>query len=436
MRYLLKHATCIEPLRSRVFRADVQTDAGRIESVAPVLEEAPGVEYVDLSGKVLMPGNVCAHTHLYSALARGMPGPSVPPENFREILERIWWRLDRALDPESIHCSALVGALDAVRVGTTCLIDHHASPESIGGSLDSISGGLEGVGVRGVLCYEITDRGGTGRRDEGLSESAAFLGSLQSAPRRLLRGMVGGHASFTLSDDTLRHCAELAARFNVGFHVHVAEDAWDQRAAEEEHGASVIERLRRYGLLGPRAILAHGVHLSDGEIDSIEESGAWLVHNPRSNLNNSVGHARVDRFGERVALGTDGIGADLFEESRAGFFRARESARHLGAERFLKMAAAGALMAGDLFDAPLGRIETGAMADLVVLGYDPPTPLHGENLAWHWAFGLNASMVESVMINGRWVMKDRQFVGRNLDQDYHRVRQAAERLWQRMARLE
>ncbi|MBI4470877.1 MAG: putative aminohydrolase SsnA, partial [Acidobacteria bacterium] len=423
---LLKNATCLEPGTAHLFSSDVLIEGAEIRSVSAGLPAAgKETESVDLSGKVLMPGNVCAHTHLYSSLARGMPGPGVPPTSFTEILERIWWPLDRALDPELTYASALVGALDAVRAGTTCLIDHHASPESISGSLQTVSRALEEVGLRGILCYEITDRNGTEGRDEGLAESEAFLTDLRSNPRALLHGLVGGHASFTLSDDTLRRCADLVDRFGNGFHVHVAEDECDQRDALLKHGARVIDRLSAFGLLTRRAVLAHGVHLNDQEIAKVREAGAWLIHNPRSNLNNAVGHARVGQFGDRVALGTDGIGADLFEESKFGYFKARELSLNSDAADFLAMASRGASIATEAFGTPLGRIEPGALADLVVLDYDPPTPLTRENLAWHWIFGINSSMIESVMIHGRWIIRDRSFVNRNLSEDYSRARKVA-----------
>lgn len=435
MGYLLTGATCLEPSPPKLFRADVLTEGGSIVEVAPRISHARGHEQIDFSGKILMPGNVCAHTHLYSSLARGLPGPAMPPKDFVEILERIWWRLDRALDRESIYVSALIGALEAVRAGTTCLVDHHASPESISGSLDLIARAIEDVGLRGILCYEITDRGGMERRDAGVDETAEFLGKLQANPSALIRGMVGGHASFTLSDETLERGAALTQRFAAGFHVHAAEDAFDERDARNRYGLSVIDRFARHGLLGPRTILAHGVHLSDDEIATAAGRGAWLVHNPRSNLNNSVGRARAERFGNRAALGTDGIGADVFEESRFGFFRARESDRYADAERYLAMASAGAQLASEAFGVQVGRMAKDSAADLIVLDYDPPTPLSEANLSWHWMFGLNATFVESVMVNGRWIIRDRQFVSRDAARDLARGREVARALWQRVALL-
>jgi putative selenium metabolism protein SsnA len=448
--YCLKTALCVIPDPLRLFQADVLIRDGMIAQVASEITPPEQAEVIDLQGKLLLPGQVCAHTHLYSALARGMPGGVEPPQNFVQILERIWWRLDRALDQESLYLSALVGAIEAVKVGTTCLIDHNASPSFVRGSLETIARALEEVGLRGVLCYEITDRGGVEERDEGVEESRAFLervkrrshgevsrasldpGSSESPAPSLTRGLVGAHASFTLSDETLEKCAELVEQFDSGLHIHVAEDAYDEMHAGENFGCTVIERLTRFGLLNEKSMLAHGVHLTREEITSIQQAGSWLVHNPRSNLNNRVGRAPVESFGARVALGTDGIGADMFEESKVAFFRAREASLDASAETYWRMLMNGHQIISQLFQAPFGTIESGAMADLVILDYDPPTPLSAENFAWHWMFGMSSGQVESVMIGGRFVYRDRRFVMLDANAIYEEAREAAAKLWNRM----
>ncbi len=245
------------------------------------------------------PGLVCAHHHLYSALARGMPAPPRVPRCFPEILEQVWWRLDAALDLPMIRASAMLGALEALESGTTAIVDHHESPNEIEGSLDAIAGACAEVGVRVVCAYGVTDRHGGAGAMRGLEENRRFLAAGG-------RGLVGIHAAFTCSDETLGAAADLAEEFGVGVHVHVAEGDNDGAAAAR---------------LGPRSadswVLAHGVHLD-------ESAGVrgTVVHNPRSNLNNGVGYARPGRF-PRVALGTDGIGADMLEEFRLAFALAR-----------------------------------------------------------------------------------------------------------------
>src|SRR5712692_1703068 len=227
--------TSLDP--SRVVRADVVVEGSRVSTVGA----APGgAERLDCSGCVIVPGNVCAHTHLYSALARGMPYQLPPPANFVQILQRVWWRLDRALDEESVRASALVGGIEALLSGTTTLVDHHASPNAIDGSLDVIADALEEVGIRSVLCYEVTDRDGPDRAIQGITENRRFLAGRGRATNR---GMVGAHASFTLSDETLSGCVEAARETGTGIHIHVAEDRADERAAEARFGMPVLERL-------------------------------------------------------------------------------------------------------------------------------------------------------------------------------------------------
>lgn len=402
------------------------------EHVREVAAERPGGpwdEIVDCSGKVVIPGNVCAHTHLYSALARGMPGPRVQPTNFLEVLQHIWWRLDRALDEPGIRSSALVGAIDAVRAGTTTLIDHHASPNAIGGSLDVLANGLEAVGVRGVLCYEVSDRDGRECRDRGLRENDRFLSDNR---RALIRGNVGAHASFTLEDNSLAELAEMARHHDTGVHVHVAEDAWDEEDSIRRSGKRTAARLADAGIFRDSSIAAHGVHLDREELELVQARGSWLVHNCRSNMNNSVGFAPVARFGEKAALGTDGIDGDMFAESRTAFFRSREADLATPAERFAHLLMGGASLASTYFGSPMGKIEPGALADLVVLDYDPPTELTAGNFAWHWMFGLTSDQVESVMVGGRWIMRARQMIGVDEEKVRAEARHQGNRLWKRM----
>ena len=263
---------------------------------------------LDASGCLVLPGLAVAHTHLYSALALGMPGPSEPPRSFREILEKVWWRLDAALDEKSLEASAELALLDAALAGVTTVIDHHESPSFIAGSLDVLARASRSVGVKAALCYGATDRHGAQGAREGLAEC-------ERAIRGGLPATVGLHAGFTVSDETLASAADLAKRTGSWLHVHVAEDRCDEGS---------FERLERAGALGPKAILAHGVHLSADERRRAEEAGAWVVHNPRSNLLNAVGYADPKTLGPRVALGTDGMDADLFAEARVAHLRARE----------------------------------------------------------------------------------------------------------------
>jgi len=366
-------------------------------------------------GVVVVPGNVCAHTHLYSALARGMPYALEAPHDFLQILQRVWWRLDRALDEDSIRASALVGGMEALLSGTTTLVDHHASPNAIDGSLDVIADALESLGVRSVLCYETTDRDGPERALAGLDENRRFL----AERRPLARGLVGAHAGFTMSDETLLACAEVGP-----LHIHAAEDRVDLGA---------VDRLAHLGVLDETTLLAHGVHLDTDEIALVHEVDATVVHNARSNMNNSIGRARVGEIDGRLALGTDGIGSDMFEESHAAYFRLREDDIGAGADWPLARLAESTRLAGRIHQEPLlGTLEQGAPADLVVLDYPAPAPVTDASFAGHWIFALSSRHVRDVMVAGEWVVSDRRLT--RIDQDALAAEACAQaqRLWRRL----
>ncbi len=428
---LLKGATVATFDPPLVERADLRIADGRVAERRASLAPQPGEEVVDVTGCVIVPGLVNGHTHLYSALARGMPGPKAHPRNFVEILERVWWRLDRALDEEGVYVSALLGGMEAALSGTTVLVDHHSSPSFIRGSLGTIRRALEEVGLRSVLCYETTDRNGAEGRDLGLAENEDFLARGQS---EWTRAMVGAHASFTLGEDTLARLGEAVKTSGSSVHVHVAEDAADVQDCQTKHGTTLLERLGRHGLVGSRALLAHCVHLGDTDIADAHSRGAWIAHNPRSNMNNTVGYARVDAM-KRAALGTDGMDEDMLAEVRAAFLQMREAGRADAYGAAVSLLAGGHRLAAALFGLPFGKVDAGGPADLVVLAYDPPTPLHTDNLAGHLLFGMDRSHVASVMVGGRFVVRDRRLVNVDPRAVAERARPAAQRLWEGMQEL-
>jgi len=430
MRLALEGGTVLTSLTGGgLLEADVVVEDGRIVQLGEGTGPRVGR---DCSGCLIVPGNVCAHTHLYSTLARGMPFDLEPPSNFLQILQRVWWRLDRALDEEAIRASALVGGAEALLAGTTTLVDHHASPNAISGSLDIVADALEEVGARSILCYEVTDRDGPGRAQAGILENRRFARTV----RPISRAMVGAHASFTLSRETLAGCVEVARDEGLGIHIHLAEDLIDEGDSEARFGMPVAERLAEAGGLTERALLAHCVHVHPSEIAMIQGSGATVAHNPRSNMNNGVGRAPVEALGDRVALGTDGIGADMFAESQAAFWRAREEGLSVSPSWALDRLAEGTRLAGVAFgETALGRVEAGSPADLVVLDYSAPAPISAQNLAGHWLFGLSASRARDILVNGELVVKDRRLTRVDQDEIAAKAMATAAGLWERLRQV-
>lgn len=424
---LLRGAMLLHLDPPRVERADVRVDGGLIVEVGQ-LDPRDGEVTEDLRGRWLMPGLVVGHHHLYSALATGMPLPSEPAESFEAMLAGVWWKLDRALDAHSIEVSGLVGGVGALRAGVTTIVDHHASPSHIVGSLELMDGALDRLGLRRVLCYEVTDRGTPQQARDGLKAHEHLLG-LDGAGVRAV--MVGAHANFTLTDQTLAAVGAMAREAGVGVHIHLAEAAAD----EPSTGEPLVARMERLGALPEGSILAHCVHLSDDELGRVRGAGAWVTHQPRSNMNNSVGYAPVASFGPDTALGTDGIGADLFAELQTAWFQGQEGGVGWAPDRYLQLLTSSARLAGSKLGVTLGLIEPGAAADLVVLDTQPGPPLADTNLAAAFVFRLTAGAVRSVLVNGRWALRDREPVGVDALELDAEAQQAALGLWERIARL-
>src|SRR3954471_6520126 len=385
---------------------------GSIVAVGADVAASPGDETVDCGGAVLMPGLVNGHTHLYSALAAGMPAPAQPPRNFYEILRFIWWRLDRAHTLESVELSGLVGALAAVRCGTTTLVDHHASPNAIEGSLSVLENGIAAVGCRGVTCYEVTDRNRSDEAKAGLAENERYIRECRKRSDQRFAGMVGAHASFTLEEQSLRDCVGLARQLSVGVHIHAAEDPVDEQITRERFGCGLIERFKRADLLDvPGTIFGHGTHLSDADIAVVNETTAIsLAHNPNSNMNNGVGYTPVAKFGRLPQLGTDGIGADMWREARTAEFKSHDAGLPIPFGASLQMLGQSSRFASKCLGVKLGLLEPGAAGDLVLTNYRPATPMTAENLAGHFLFAMGPEFVRDVMIGGWWVMRKGHFV--------------------------
>ncbi len=396
----------------------VEGDAIRaIGRTRDLLERYPQEQRIDARGQLIMPGNICAHTHFYSAYSRGLAIPGDPPLDFPAILKQLWWRLDRALDADSVRMSALVSLIDAIKHGTTTLIDHHASPNAIEGSLDLIADAVDQAGLRAVLCYEVTDRNGLEGAEQGIAENLRFL---EQNRRERVRGTFGLHASLTLGDATLRKCtdAQVAAGDRGGFHIHVAEHEADQDDSLQRSGVRVVHRLDHYGILGEKTIAAHCIHVEEDELDRLAETGTWITHQPRSNMNNGVGAMAFDEMmqrGMKVCLGNDGFSNNMWADWKAAYLlhklAHRDPRRANGAE-IAQMAVQNNARLLDVFfpGEQIGRVVEGARADLIFVDYRPFTPMTAGNLAWHVLFGFEASMVTTTMVDGRILMRDRQLL--------------------------
>ncbi len=407
-----------------------------VGSSRELLARYPDAERWDAGGLLLMPGQICAHTHFYGAFARGLYIPGAPAKDFPEILERLWWRLDKALDLAGVQVSAEVSLVDAIRNGTTTLIDHHASQRAIDGSLDAIGEAVTASGLRAVLCYEVTDRDGPAAAQAGVRENVRFSQKLQSSDlgNQRLAATFGLHASLTLADTTLEACRREADRF----HVHVAEHPADEYDSLQKSGQRVVERLHGFGITGPQSIMAHCIHIDAWEMALLRETGTWITHQPRSNMNNAVGAADVStllRGGLKLGLGNDGFSNDMFMEMKVADLLQKVwhgDPRYLGADKVLQMAVQNnRQLAAQFFAKPVGIVAPGAYADLILLDYYPTTPLKAENLPWHILFGVSGGHVHSTICHGQVLMRNRTLLTMDEAAITARSRVLAAQTWER-----
>ncbi len=420
----------------------LRIEGGKISEIGPttdLLSRYPQDERLDARGQYVMPGNICAHTHFYGAFARGMAIPGSAPDGFPKILEKLWWPLDRSLTLEDVRYSALVCLVDAVRHGTTTLIDHHASPLAIAGSLEEIARAVESAGVRASLCYEVTDRNGTAGARAGIDENVRFIQAVGSRqPSGMLGAMFGLHASLTLSEETLDACRR-ACPEDVGFHIHVAEHPVDEYNSLEIYGMRVIDRLEKRGILGPRSIIVHAVHVDQREVELIAHSHSWVSHQPRSNMNNAVGLPAVEgmmRAGIKVCLGNDGFSNAMWEEWKTAYLAHKlyhGDPRRMSGYSVVDMAVYNnaELAQQQLNSSALGILQPGAEADLIFVDYHPFTELTAENLPWHILFGFNESMITTTIVHGNLLMKDRGLLTLDEEKISHEARRLSEQVWQR-----
>ena len=421
----------------------VAIDGAYIRDVGPAAELAaryPDYDRLDGSGRVLMPGFVNVHMHFYGTYARGLALKSTP-HNFGEILQQLWWALDKVLDDDAVYYSTLLPAMLAAKKGVTSVIDHHASPNAVAGSLDRIEEALALVGLRGLLCYEVSDRDGPAIRAAGIAENARYIRRSQAARQEnadhLFDGMMGLHASFTLDDDSLDQAVEMASSAGKGCHIHMLEDLCDETFTREKYGRGVVERLAHFGVLGPGSIAAHGIFLDEATRTLLAESGAIVVHEAQSNMNNAVGRADVFALLEQgitVGIGTDGMTPDLRREAMTGYLMHKHhlSDNNAGWGEFETMTLKNnPRIYEQLTGQKVGQVTEGYLADLILVDYYPPTVFDGGNFWGHFLFGLVDADVDTTIINGKVVMQNKVIPGLDEAAIAREAQKVGEGVWQR-----
>ena len=423
MSIILKNATFIYWKTLELIQTSLRVEPGIGGGCLLLPDDLEGVdisrdEVIDCTGKLVTKAFAVGHHHVYSALACGMPVPPKQPENFLQILEYVWWNLDKALDKDMIEASALATAMACAKAGSAFVIDHHASPNAIRGSLEIIANAFDRVGVSHLLCYEISDRDGHEKAQLGLQETEEYLNANQ--------GLVGLHASFTVGDESLKKAVDLMKKTNSGIHIHVAEDLADQNHCQHHYDRQVVERLHHFGVLNsPKTILAHCLHLNENERSLIRNSPAWIVENAESNLNNNVGHFRGTNLGKNIMLGTDGMHSDMLRSAQAAFFAGQEADQINVPEAYRRFRNVHHYLADNHFE---GDGEN----NLVVLDYDSPTPITEHNFLGHFVFGLSSNHIRHVISNGSWLVKNKRLTNVNEKELLTFAKEQALRLWKKL----
>ncbi len=410
----------------------------RVGETKILRRDFPRAIFIDARGGMIMPGFINAHTHFYSTLARGMTSRGPAPRNFREILKKVWWKLDKALTHDDIYYSALLGAIEGIKRGLTTVIDHHSSPRAVDGSLDCVARACRETHIRAVLAYEVSDRDGEEVARKGMEENMRFYHLCQESGFSNLASLFGLHASFTLSQKTLIKCAETAQGTDIGFHIHTAEGVLDRDDARQKYSMSPVERLETSGLWGPQSIAAHCVHVHEEDMDILKERAVNVVHNPQSNMGNAVGYAPVLTMQDRgllVGMGTDGFTMDMLESLKTASLLHKHEQKDpsAGTAQVLDMLFRGNRVIGEkILGQKVGQLSEGWAADLIILDYKPFTPLHEHNYTDHILMGMAGNQVQTVIIAGQMVMEDRQIRGIDEEEIRARGQEKARQIWQRM----
>ncbi|MDR2303172.1 MAG: putative aminohydrolase SsnA [Treponema sp.] len=398
----------------------------------------PDAERIDARGRIVMPGFINTHMHYYSTFARGMNLGGKSATTFGEILSGLWWRLDKELSLEDVYYSAIGPMIDGIHSGVTSVIDHHASPFAVRGSLFRIAEAAELLGIRSNLCYEVSDRDGPEITGAGIAENMDFAKHCASKNDDMLRSLFGMHAQMTVSEKTMKQCIEAAASCGIGFHIHAAEGIEDQIDAVSKYGMRVIERLHTYGLLSEKSLAVHCVHITKGETDLLKESNVAVIHNPQSNMGNAVGLSPVlTMLGEGilVGLGTDGYSSDMTESLKTSAILHKHGAgipSVAWAEPHHMLFENNKTIMERFIKGKLGALKKDHYADIIIVDYKPPTPLNENTINSHILFGFSGRHVDTTIINGRLIMEER--ILKNIDEEalFAHSRELAQKLWRRI----
>ena len=420
-----------DPAHPFIENGAVLTKDTKIEAVGDYEELAkkyPDAQRVSSQGRLIMPGFINAHHHIYSAFSRGLSLSNYNPSGFLEILEGMWWRIDNALNLDDSRASARAVYLSCLRNGVTTVIDHHASYKETTGSLEAIAEESLRYGIRSCLCYEISDRNGEEEAQRAIDENFRFARFAKKDPEHLA-GLIGLHASFTLSDRTLEKIAQENTE-GFGYHAHVAEGTLDQERSLAEHGMRVVPCLMQYDILNERSVAGHCIHVDEKEKDLLAETGVGVVHNPQSNMGNAVGAPDILGFMNRgitVGLGTDGFTSDMLESLKFAnlLIKHREQDATVGGNISDLLYKGNPALAARIFPQPLGILKEGAAADVIVLDYDEITPLNGDNINGHLLFGMNGLNVVTTVSDGVVRMKDREILGLDVEKEVAVIRAQA-----------
>ena len=426
-RILENHAIAIE--QGKVLEIGKTADLQKKHSTAEVL---------DASCRIVMPGIVCSHSHLYGMLLRGASLKMTPPSDFTQILQRVWWPVDEAMSFEDAYASALVASVEFAKSGVTTFADTYSGPNSITGVLDHIARAVEEVGIRGFVAFEATERHSKDEGAKGVQENVRFAEKTHSKPESKARPLFSIHASFTVSDDLIRRVKALAVKYRVPITIHASEGLGDLHHNLENYGKRTVERLRDVGLLGPDVVLAHCVNLDENEIDTIAQTKTGVAHNPMSNMLNAVGVAPILRMLEKkinVGLGNDGYIFDMFENMRSAYLLHRvyhKNPNAIDPYTILEMATVnGAKLYG--MEKELGSIEAGKRADIIIIKPSVlPTPLNASSAVGHLVNTVDGDDVETVLVDGKPVVKNKQLLTFDEEKAQSISQNAAAKLWERL----